>query len=150
MKKEFRYMAQKHRRRAAGPAAAASCEQANRIINATAFYTVKDDGLTRPWFGRIWLNPPYGRHAPKFIAKFTAEYRSGVVTAACLLLATHHMTSKWFAALYDFAPLACLPEDRLRFSDTKRVAHGSVLLGIGTDPRRFRAAFSPFGRVFEL
>ena len=23
-------------------------------------YTIEDNGLTKPWFGRVWLNPPYG------------------------------------------------------------------------------------------
>lgn len=26
---------------------------------AHEYYTVTDDGLGRPWFGRVWLNPPY-------------------------------------------------------------------------------------------
>jgi hypothetical protein len=24
-------------------------------------YTAQDNGLIQPWFGRVWLNPPYGR-----------------------------------------------------------------------------------------
>lgn len=26
---------------------------------APTYYTREDDGLTRPWFGRVWCNPPY-------------------------------------------------------------------------------------------
>ena len=37
----------------------ASCETANRVVRAVKYYTVEDDGLTQPWAGRIWLNPPY-------------------------------------------------------------------------------------------
>ena len=45
----------------------ASCAEANKIVQAKQFYSQRDDGLKQPWFGRIWLNPPYGRFAPKFV-----------------------------------------------------------------------------------
>lgn len=32
-------------------------------------YTLPEDGLSKPWFGRIWLNPPFGRHAVKWLRK---------------------------------------------------------------------------------
>jgi DNA N-6-adenine-methyltransferase (Dam) len=103
----------------------ASCAEANRIVQASAFYSVREDGLKRPWFGRVWLNPPYGNLAPKFVVKFAAEYRSGAVTAACLLLAVHHMATRWFGALDDLGSVMCLPRERLQFSgSTVRPAHG--------------------------
>jgi len=30
------------------------------FIPAKTKFTVFDDGLSREWFGRVWLNPPYG------------------------------------------------------------------------------------------
>lgn len=41
----------------------ASCEIANRTVRATTYYTIEDDGLTKPWYGRVWLNPPYSRNS---------------------------------------------------------------------------------------
>lgn len=35
------------------------------------------DGLAREWFGRVWLNPPYGRETFKWLAKL-AEHKSGI------------------------------------------------------------------------
>lgn len=31
---------------------------------AETFYTEEDDGLRRPWHGRVWLNPPYSSLLP--------------------------------------------------------------------------------------
>jgi len=32
-------------------------------------YTAKDDGLLLPWRGRVWCNPPYGRHMRPWLEK---------------------------------------------------------------------------------
>lgn len=40
-------------------------------------YTIRDNGLTKRWKGRTWVNPPYGREAWAFIEKL-AEHRNGI------------------------------------------------------------------------
>lgn len=40
-------------------------------------YTVEDDGLSKEWFGRVWLNPPYGRETFKWMKRL-AEHGKGV------------------------------------------------------------------------
>lgn len=32
-------------------------------------YTIEQDGLSKPWVGCIWLNPPYGRQTTRWIQK---------------------------------------------------------------------------------
>lgn len=36
---------------------------------ATVHYTKADNGLTKPWFGRVWLNPPYGAESVKWVKR---------------------------------------------------------------------------------
>jgi hypothetical protein len=38
----------------------ASCEEANQQIRANKIFTKDDDGLSQPWYGRVWLNWPFG------------------------------------------------------------------------------------------
>lgn len=39
----------------------ASCEVANRTVGATCYYTKEDDGLSRDWFGNVFMNHPFGK-----------------------------------------------------------------------------------------
>lgn len=34
-------------------------EQGPLHTPAHKWYSLKDDGLVKPWFGRVWMNPPY-------------------------------------------------------------------------------------------
>lgn len=40
---------------------------------ASKHYTVKDDGLSQPWHGRVWCNPPFGREAVKWLRRMAAH-----------------------------------------------------------------------------
>jgi hypothetical protein len=42
-------------------------------IPAKKRLTSDDDGLKSPWFGRVWLNPPYGKHTPDWLSKMDSH-----------------------------------------------------------------------------
>jgi hypothetical protein len=54
------------------------CAPENRPWDTAArHYTKADDGLLRPWQGRVWCNPPFGREAVKWLRKLAA-HRNGI------------------------------------------------------------------------
>jgi len=52
----------------------ASCAAAQEVVQADVFFTVKEDGLSRSWFGNAWLNPPFVSWGQKFIEKLLLHF----------------------------------------------------------------------------
>jgi hypothetical protein len=76
----------------------ASCEMAQKTVQAGKYYTAEQNGLLQPWEGRVWLNPPYAQpHIVNFTAKLIASYDSGDVTDAIALTGNFTDTA-WFHA----------------------------------------------------
>lgn len=44
---------------------------------AKKHYTVQDNGLLKPWEGRVWCNPPYGRETFVWLDRL-AEHKNGI------------------------------------------------------------------------
>lgn len=61
------------------------------------FYTPEDDGLTKPWTGRCWMNPPYGRNIGKWMKK---AYESGRDGALVVCLVPARTDTHWW---HDYA-----------------------------------------------
>ncbi len=57
----------------------ASSEYANyHVVKARNFYTKEDDGLSRPWFGRVFLNAPGDEDGDVVLAKPRKFWERGV------------------------------------------------------------------------
>lgn len=55
------------------------CHPKERIAwqNPTIAYDKEDDGLSKEWFGRVWLNPPYGSEMYAWLKKM-GKHGSGI------------------------------------------------------------------------
>lgn len=62
---------------------ATSYDRPNNIAQVS--YTPAEDGLVKPWRGRVWLNPPFNRYARPQWMRRMAEHGNGVmlIPAAC-------------------------------------------------------------------
>jgi ParB family chromosome partitioning protein len=127
----------------------ASCPRANFLVQAKTYFTKEDDGLSKPWFGKVWLNPPFGRLGPKFAKKLVSEYESGSVHEAIFLANANALTAAWFHPLLDY-PI-CVPRGRTKFWNQNGIGeapgNGSLLVYLGTNPEKFAEHFGQFGAI---
>ena len=71
-------------------------------VPARRHYSVNDDGLTAPWEGLVWCNPPYSGPGP-WVERFL-DHGNGVA----LIPLTK---TRWTARVWDEADAIALPRD---------------------------------------
>lgn len=76
------------------------------------FYTAADDGLTQPWSGTVWVNPPYSTVA-RWIAK---GYQAAQDGATVVLLVPARTDTRWWHEWAVKGDVRFL-KGRLRFGD---------------------------------
>lgn len=85
----------------------ASCELANETVKAERFYSEQDNGLTKEWTGRVWMNPPYGSDLiGQFTEKFTEEYNAGNITEG-IVLVNNATETAWFCQMMEGGGKCC-------------------------------------------
>lgn len=125
-----------------------SNSHANPIVPAKMHYTIEDDGLSLPWHGRVYMNPPYGRKIKQWVKKLCDEIALSHCTSAIVLTPARTDTA-WFRriALYPI----CFVRGRLKFSGHKNSApFPSAIFGVGVPLYDFYYAFCGIGDIYEL
>ena len=139
----------------------ASSTAANEIVKATQFYTQEQNGLLQPWFGNVWLNPPYGRTARMigqhkstiklFVDRLLTEYQCGNVKQA-IILATTEVNAKWFYPLWQY-PI-CIPDHKVNFIVPVQLhkycqMFGTCFAYLGDNEQKFTEVFRQFGHIVK-
>jgi hypothetical protein len=75
-------------------------------VPADVVYTMADDGLSQPWFGRVWMNPPYSKPEP-WVDRFI-EHANGIA-----LVPTSN--GRWFGRLWMHAVGLVVPTNPVIF-----------------------------------
>jgi len=76
---------------------------------AAEHFTILDDGLKKPWHGRVWCNPPYGAEAAKWLARCADHGR------ATALIFARTETKMFFEHVWKKASGLLFIEGRLHF-----------------------------------
>ena len=131
----------------------ASHAVAQRVVQAGRWYSEQDDGLKQPWYGRVWMNPPYTYPAIKlFTAKMADEYMTGTISHG--IMVTHNLTDTgWFHYVAPLANVLCFTKGRINFwgaaSSSQSPLQGQVFYYFGDRSDSFKRVFSPFGFICE-
>jgi phage N-6-adenine-methyltransferase len=126
----------------------ASCDAAQEVVQAGTYYDKQRDGLKQPWFGHVWLNPPYSDPAP-FTDAASRMYRDGAIDG-CVILVNNATETGWFQRLLALYP-ACFLNKRISFwhpgrrSESPRQAQ--VVFYLGAEVGRFCEVFGGFGTI---
>lgn len=86
------------------------CSPINRPWpTAAEHYTIADNGLAKPWHGRVWCNPPYGLEAAQWLARCADHGR------ATALVFARTETRMFFDHVWPKASAVLFIEGRLHF-----------------------------------
>jgi hypothetical protein len=134
----------------------ASSKEANEVVGAKKYFSVKDDGLKHFWVGRVWMNPPYaGELIGKFCAKLAAGVEDGDITEAFVLVNNATETG-WFQGLARCVKgvRICFPSARVRFwspgGDSAAPLQGQAILYFGKNGDKFAGEFFKLGMVCDV
>jgi phage N-6-adenine-methyltransferase len=84
------------------------------------FYTKEDNGLTKYWMGRCWMNPPYGRDIKYWVKKAYESARDNGALVVCLLPARTD-TAWWHDYVLPYGEVTFI-RGRLKFGGAKNSA----------------------------
>lgn len=142
---------------------------ANRIVLADNYYTADDDGLLRPWFGSVFINPPGG-----LVKKAWTKLLDEVPNIDQVIWIGYSVEQLQFLQrdeAYSLSPLdfpICVPRRRIafvendakkeqrrkkcaskgqKFTERSSPSHSNYITYIGPFSDRFKAVFSKFGTV---
>ena len=112
-------------------------------VPAGRIYSAREDGLTAPWSGVVWCNPPYSRVTP-WAHKWAAH-------PAGAFMATYAPETYWFRAVVGAADAVSFISCKFARPDAEPIKprHGVFVAfrGLGTGPAERLAAADKYGAV---
>lgn len=127
------------------------CAPVNRPWpTAAQHFTIFDDGLSKEWGGRVWMNPPYGTQTGKWMKRL-AGHGNGIA-----LIFARTETEIFFPWVWQHADSLLFLKGRLRFCDVQgrpardNAGGPSVLVAYGRENTDALASSGLHGKLVRL
>jgi phage N-6-adenine-methyltransferase len=132
----------------------ASNDAANEVVQAETYYTAETNGLDKPWYGRVWMNPPYeSRLINQFSERMCKAVEDGEIEQAVILV-NNATETRWFQGMAGVASAICFPQGRVRFWHPSKASatplQGQAIIYIGENVDQFRNEFGGMGFVGSI
>ncbi len=132
----------------------ASSKIANQRVMASRYFTKSDDGLTKTWGKRCFINPPYAQPLiSQFASAIASKVQSKEVSEACVLV-NNATETEWFQSILSVSSAGCFVKSRVRFLDPNgnpgAPLQGQIVLYIGKKPAAFFKSFAALGCCFNV
>lgn len=119
-------------------------------------YTFDDDGLSQPWYGTCFVNPPFSQKE-RFLEKIVEEYQEDRVDEIIVLTPDSTDTvSWWHKYIAPHASYVCFHEGRIAYYDdgtrvSNNVPFGTAISVFTTDepPRDLLELLDNWGHLVE-
>lgn len=142
------------------------CSNDRSIIHALTRYCLPDDGLTLPWHGRVYCNPPYSDPGPwvQRCLRHAQQTTIGLPNESIACIIADPSTKWWQSAIWRkdedgetvmLADAVCFPDHRVKFIPPPGAKVSSMTRPValpywGPHAKRFAACFAPLGKVVLL
>ena len=134
----------------------ASEEIANEVVQATTYYTHAENGLIQPWYGRVFLNPPFSIKSGKaaFVRRMVEEWRASTIASGVLVLGALGIYSPWAEPAHkaNCGMALLVQRHEVRFRDLslqkQSAGYGITVFYFGHDQQRFARLFADLGQVY--
>lgn len=86
------------------------------------YFSPQENGLSQPWGGVCWMNPPYGRDIKNWVAKAVSEVKAGRASRVVCLLPARTDTAWWHENVIAAAAEIIFLRGRIKFEGAKHSA----------------------------
>lgn len=132
-----------------------SSAEAQTRVQAKTYYTKFMNGLEFPWYGSVWLNPPYSRGVMGLFVDKLIDQVHARNTQEAIVIANNATDTVWAHRLFEHSNAVLFFRGRVHYvlpggKVMNQTRQGQMLFYLGDKPWRFEGVFGDLGAIMRL